>query len=95
MLAGITDEVAAVGQDLVAVGRAGLGPNAVLAVGRELRDDLAVRDEAIAFVIEDDALAIVGHFEQLGDFDFARIGQTARQSKKVSENQDSHAAPPG
>ena len=56
MPAGVADQVRAVGQDLVTVGRAGLGPGRCLAVGRDLGHDLLVREIEISVVVDDHAL---------------------------------------
>ncbi len=77
VLAAIANQVRPVGEDLVAVGGAGLGPDGVFAVGSEPGNDLAMGDVAIADVVEDDALAIVGHFEQLDNLDVLLRGKVA------------------
>src|SRR5262245_5158715 len=63
VLAGVTNQVRAIGKDLMAVWRAGLSPDRVLAIEREFGDRLVPRDVAIPGVIEADTLAVFGDAE--------------------------------
>ena len=68
MLAAVADEVRAIGQNLVAVGRARLRPHLCQAVCADTIDDAVVniRDVNRAISVHDGSLAIAGHFN---DFD--------------------------
>ncbi len=78
MLAAVADQVRAVGEDLVAVGGAGLRPDLALAVGRHLGDDRPVREVQVAGVVDDDPLGVVPRADDLDRLDGLIGGQVGR-----------------
>ena len=69
--AGVADQVRAVGQDLVTIRRAGLGPGRCLAVLGHLGHDLLVREIQVALVVDDHPFGVVARPDHLDRLDRA------------------------